>query len=255
MKSLKVQILLYLFLYIFYSCNDNKRTQSTSMLTDSDYSLYTKSDTLIKDTSVMLVKTIDSYLKWNKSHNDYKASMLETICINDNEFWYLKKDGSLLMDELDKLYSSKKNAYLAQEGRSTTLNVSVYSFKKSAYVSLYESTTTYAFRRDFYESFQTFINLHDKIYLVKIKSTPYIRKIINDYVEKYNIRYKEDFCMSSSFDLFISEGHLYVVPFYENDLIENDDEGDNIPNFMKIRLNNNLKFQLIDINSIIKEYE
>ena len=122
---------------------------------------------------------------------------------------------------------------------------------------MYETVITYSFNRDLYECFQTFINYNDKIYLVKIKSTEHIRKIVNEYIKKYKIKIdKESFDIFQSFDFYISNGELRLAPLYEKDMIEDSDAvEDDIPGFIKIQLDDNLKFQLTNIDDIIKKYE
>ena len=248
---------LFVFLCIFSSCKENIRSQQNSIQLSAEDSTTNKNDVAVGDSDRIIINTLSSYLAWSENHNDYNISILDSLCVDENEFWFFKKDNTLLMDKLNKLYVAKKNAYLAQEDRKTNLDIGVYSYKKANYISLYETVITYSFNRDLYECFQTFINYNDKIYLVKIKSTEHIRKIVNEYIKKYKIKIdKESFDISQSFDFYISNGELRLAPLYEKDMIEDSDAGeDDIPGFIKIQLDDNLKFQLTNIDDIIKKYE
>lgn len=255
MKGVLYTIMAFTFLCIVSSCKENVKTGLTSTKTFEVDSIPNRTDIANKDSVKKVTNTIKSYLNWSENHNDYNASILDSQCIKGNEFWYFRKDGSLLMDKLNKLYISKKNAYLTQEDRTTTIDISVYSLKKNNFVSLYELTITSSFRRDSYECFQTFINYNNGIYLARIKSTEHIRKLISDYVKKYKIKYVADFDFSRDFDFYISDGDLCLVPFYEKDIIEApDSDADEIPGGIKIELDNEIVFQLTNVDDIIKEY-
>ena len=193
---------LFVFLCIFSSCKENIRSQQNSIQLSAEDSTTSKNDVAVGDSDRLIKNTLSSYLTWSKNNNDYNISILDSLCVDENEFWFFKKDNTLLMDKLNKLYN-------------------------------------------------------DKIYLVKIKSTEHIRKIVNEYIKKYKIKIdKESFDISQSFDFYISNGELRLAPLYEKDMIEDSDAvEDDIPGFIKIQLDDNLKFQLTNIDDIIKKYE
>lgn len=257
MKQVIGLTILFVFFCTLSSCKENVRSEQNSTQLSVVDSATSTNDIAVGDSDRIIKKTLSSYLAWSKNNNDYNISILDSLCVDENEFWFFRKDNTLLMDKLNKLYVSMKNSYLAQEGRTTNIDIGVYSYKKANYVCLYESIVTYSFSRDFYECFRTFISYNNKIYLVKIRSTEHLKKIVNDYIRKYSLKInKESFDISQSFDFYISDGELRLVPLYEKDIIENlDAEEEDIPTFIKIQLDEKLKFQLINIDDIIKKYE
>ena len=139
---------LFVFLCIFSSCKENIRSQQNSIQLSAEDSATNKNDVAVGDSDRIIINTLSSYLAWSKNHNDYNISILDSLCVDENEFWFFKKDNTLLMDKLNKLYVAKKNAYLAQKDRKTNIDIGVYSYKKANYISLYETVITYSFNRE-----------------------------------------------------------------------------------------------------------
>ena len=251
--------IILLALVLLASCN-NQVTKTQQNINDS-----IKTDSVIADTDTgkAITNAIGTYLKWNKTHNDDNDKLIDTLSVNDNIFQYFHKDNSLLINKLNELFLAKKSSILAAECGDTQMEISVFSYKQSDFISFSESTLYYSFRRNHNISYSTYLNFGNEIYQVKIKSTDRIKKTINDYLKKYKLKCSNDFDISRNFDFYVFKGDIYLIPLYNNDLAEEyqgdfdgdlDNENNTSPGYIKLKFNDDLRFKLIKIDDVISEY-
>ena len=257
-------IIILLALVLLASCNNqDAKTQQDANNSIKTDSVIANTDIVNGDTGKAITNAIGAYLKWNKTHNDDNDKLIDTLSVKDNVFLSFHKDNSLLINKLNELFLAKKSSILAAECGDTQMEISVFSYKQSDFISFSESTLYYSFRRNHHISYSTYLNFQNEIYQVKIKSTDRIKKTINDYLKKYKLKCSNDFDISRDFDFYIFKGDIYLIPFYNNDLAEEyqgdfdrdlDNENNTSPGYIKLKFNDDLRFKLIKIDNVISEY-
>lgn len=265
-KSIKNMrnILIILSLMLLASCN-NQGAKTQQNVNDSikTNSVIANTNIANGDTGKAITNAIGAYLKWNKTHNDDNDKLIDTLSVKNNVFLSFHKDNSLLINKLNELFLAKKSSILAAECGETQMEISVFSYKQSDFISFSESTLYYSFRRNHNISYSTYLNFQNEIYQVKIKSTDRIKKTINDYLKKYKLKCSNDFDISRDYDFYIFKGGIYLIPLYNNDLAEEyqddfdgdlDNENNTSPGYIKLKFDDDLRFQLIKIDDVISEY-
>lgn len=257
-------IIILLALVLLASCNNQgaKTQQNVNDSINTD-SVIANTDIVNGDTGKAVTNIIGAYLKWNKTHNDDNYKLIDTLSVKDNVFLSFHKDNSLLINKLNELFLAMKSSILEAECGETQMEIDVFSYKQSDFISFSESTLYYSLRRNHNMSYSTYLNFRNEIYQVKIKSTDRIRKTINDYLKKYEFKCSKDFDISRDFDFYIFKGNIYLIPFYNNDLAEEyqddfdgdqDNEDNTSPGYIKLKFDDDLRFQLIKIDDVISEY-
>lgn len=257
-------IIILLVLVLMASCN-NQGAKTQQNVNDSikTNSVIANTNIANGDTGKAITNAIGAYLKWNKTHNDDNDKLIDTLSVKDNVFLSFHKDNSLLINKLNELFLAKKSSILAAECGETQMEISVFSYKQSDFISFSESTLYYSFRRNHNISYSTYLNFQNEIYQVKIKSTDRIKKTINDYLKKYKLKCSNDFDISRDYDFYIFKGGIYLIPLYNNDLAEEyqddfdgdlDNENNTSPGYIKLKFDDDLRFQLIKIDDVISEY-
>lgn len=256
-------ILIILSLMLLASCN-NQGSKTEKDINDSikTESGNVKTDITISDNDQAIINAIGECLKWNKKHNDDNDKLIDTLSVKDNMLLSFHKDNSLLITKLNELFSAKKSNILAEENGETQMEITVLSYKKSDFISFSESILYYSFSRSHNISYNTYFNFNNEIYQVKIKSTDRIKKTINDYLKKHKLKCSEDFDISRDFDFYIFKGEIYLVALFNSDLAEEsqgdfdgdqDNENNDFTGFIKLKFDNDLRFQLIKIDDVIKK--
>ncbi len=257
-------IIILLVLVLMASCN-NQGAKTQQNVNDSikTNSVIANTNIANGDTGKAITNAIGAYLKWNKTHNDDNDKLIDTLSVKNNVFLSFHKDNSLLINKLNDLFLAKKSSIHTAECGETQMEISVFSYKQSDFISFSESTLYYSFRRNHNISYSTYLKFQNEIYQVKIKSTDRIKKTINDYLKKHKLKCSEDFDISRDFDFYIFKGEIYLVALYNSDLAEEsqgdfdgdqDNENNDFTGFIKLKFDNDLRFQLIKIDDVIKKH-
>ena len=221
------------------SCSGNpwQNTKNSQRIAPILSDSTTEKGIAINDTIYDIIK---ADIQWNRNHkNEVEKIEVDTLQDQDNLLLYLKKDGTLLLNNLYLVSNARHQVYSTCQDHFFTEDLTPQSYKENNFISLTYSVIDEGFQRDYFEDCYTYIVIRSKVYEIRLTANAYLNNIIKQEVSKYDKDCRQRFELQTSYGFCIFNGNVNLRPVPYSAL--NDDGG----KWLKIPLTKDLKFQLV----------